>query len=59
MLGIEFDRDIKDLVNICMQKGLLVLGAGNRVLRMVPPLTINETEVNQALNILKEALKEW
>jgi acetylornithine/N-succinyldiaminopimelate aminotransferase len=59
MLGIEFNQDIKDLVNICMQKGLLVLGAGNRVLRMVPPLTINETEVNQAVNILKEALKEW
>ena len=59
MLGIEFDRDIKDLVNICMQKGLLVLGAGNQVLRMVPPLTINETEVNQAVNILKEALKDW
>lgn len=59
MLGIEFDSDIKDLVNICMQKGLLVLGAGNRVLRMVPPLTINETEINQAVNILKEALKDW
>ena len=59
MLGIEFDRDIKDLVNTCMQNGLLVLGAGNRVLRMVPPLTINETEVNQAINILKVALKEW
>ncbi len=59
MLGIEFDQDIKDLVNISMQKGLLVLGAGNRVLRMVPPLTINETEVNQAVNILKDALKEW
>lgn len=59
MLGIEFDSDIKELVSICMQKGLLVLGAGNRVLRMVPPLTINETEINQAVNILKEALKDW
>jgi len=59
MLGIEFNNDVKELVSICMQKGLLVLGAGNRVLRMVPPLTINETEINQAVNILKEALKDW
>ncbi|MGI5912375.1 MAG: aspartate aminotransferase family protein [Syntrophomonadaceae bacterium] len=59
MLGIEFDREIKDLINTCIKKGLLVAGAGNRVLRMVPPLTINKTEVNQAVGVLKEALKDW
>lgn len=59
MLGIEFDTDVKELINICVNKGLLVAGAGNRVVRLVPPLTINETEVNQAINILKQALMEW
>lgn len=59
MLGLEFDTEIKELIEICMQKGLLVLGAGPRILRLVPPLTINQTEINQAINILKEALMEW
>ena len=59
MLGMEFDTDIKELVEICMKKGLLLVGAGPRVLRFVPPLNINQTEVNQAISILKEALKEW
>ncbi|MEN6350647.1 MAG: aspartate aminotransferase family protein [Syntrophomonas sp.] len=59
LLGIEFDTEIKELVDICMKKGLLLLGAGPKVLRFVPPLTINEMEINQAVNILKEALKEW
>jgi len=25
----------------------------------VPPLTINQVEINQALALFKEALKEW
>lgn len=59
MVGVEFNTDIKELINLCMNKGLLLIGAGPRVLRFVPPLTINEKEINQAAAILKEALKEW
>ncbi len=59
MLGIEFNAEIKELVEICMEKGLLLLGAGPKVLRFVPPLTVSEKEINQALGILKGALMEW
>ncbi len=59
MLGVEFKTPVKDLVQICMQNGLLLLGAGPNVLRFVPPLNINEKEINQAAGILKQALKEW
>lgn len=59
MLGVEFKTPVKDLVQICMQNGLLLLGAGPHVLRFVPPLNINEKEINQAAGILKQALKEW
>ncbi|MDD2586814.1 MAG: aspartate aminotransferase family protein [Syntrophomonadaceae bacterium] len=59
MLGMEFNTPVKELIEICIQKGLLLVGAGTNVVRFVPPLTINETEVNQAVNILKEALREW
>lgn len=59
MLGMEFNTEIKELVEICMKKGLLLVGAGPKVLRFVPPLTVNQVEIKQAVNILKEALKEW
>jgi acetylornithine/N-succinyldiaminopimelate aminotransferase len=59
MLGLEFNTPIKDLVQICLQNGLLLLGAGANVMRFVPPLNINEKEVNQAIGIFKQALKEW
>ncbi|QGU00821.1 N-acetylornithine aminotransferase [Candidatus Syntrophocurvum alkaliphilum] len=59
MLGIEFDTEVKDLISICMNKGLLLIGAGTHVLRFVPPLNIKSLEITQAVSILKEALKEW
>jgi predicted acetylornithine/succinylornithine family transaminase len=59
MLGVEFNQDIKELVQICMQKGLLLIGAGPQVVRFVPPLNINQEEINQAVAIFKEALQEW
>ncbi|MEA4926727.1 MAG: aspartate aminotransferase family protein [Syntrophomonadaceae bacterium] len=59
MLGTEFDAEVKELVQICLQKGLLLIGAGPRVVRFVPPLNINRAEVDQALSIFSEALHEW
>lgn len=59
MQGIEFNTEVRELVEICMEKGLLLLGAGPKVLRFVPPLVVSEMEINQAMGILKGALMEW
>lgn len=59
MQGIEFNREIKDLVQICMQHGLLVIGAGANVLRFVPPLNITKGDIDRAVAILTAALQEW
>lgn len=59
MIGVEFNTPIKDLVQICMHNGLLLLSAGPNVMRFVPPLNVNEKEINQAVGIFKQALREW
>jgi len=59
MLGVEFSAEVKELVQICIQKGLLLVGAGPKVMRFVPPLNINQTEIKQALAIFEAALQEW
>lgn len=59
MQGLEFDREVKELVGICLKKGLLVINAGPNVLRFVPPLTVNEIEINGAAAILEQALLDW
>jgi acetylornithine aminotransferase len=36
--------------------GLLLVGAGPRVVRFVPPLTVDEGEIDEAVSIVGEAL---
>ncbi|MFY9324040.1 MAG: acetylornithine transaminase [Syntrophomonadaceae bacterium] len=59
LIGVEFTAPVQELISVCMKKGLLLVGAGSNVVRFVPPLTINQVEINQALALFKEALKEW
>jgi len=59
LIGVEFTVPVQELISVCMKKGLLLVGAGSNVVRFVPPLTINQVEINQALALFKEALKEW
>lgn len=55
MLGIVVDgKERSALVNACMDKGLLVLTAGEDTIRLLPPLTITREEIDSALAIMKE-----
>ena len=55
MLGIECDRAGREIAAECMEKGLLVLTAKNKV-RLVPPLNITDAELDAALSILCETI---
>lgn len=58
MQGIEVTIPASDIVSKCMEKGLLLIGAGANVVRFVPPLTVTQTEINSAIGILTDALQE-
>jgi acetylornithine/succinyldiaminopimelate/putrescine aminotransferase len=55
-VGIELDRPAGPIVQGCRDRGLLVLTAGDQILRMTPPLVIDEADVDRALAILEAAL---
>ena len=55
MIGLELDKNSKAVAAACLEKGLLVLTAHER-LRIVPPLTITKTEMDEGLSILREVL---
>ncbi len=58
MIGIEFDtkqsRDAK-LVQ-AFKKGLLLLPAGQKAMRVIPPLVITEEEVHEGLELMSKVL---
>ncbi len=57
MLGIETEKDAKEVVNACLEKGLLVLTAITKI-RLLPALNISYEEIDKGLNILKEVIEK-
>ena len=47
-----------DIVKAALQEQLLIVTAGEKVVRMVPPLTITKKEINQLLERLDTCLKK-
>ena len=56
MLGAELDRPARAVVERALAAGLLVGSAGDTVLRLTPPLTIDAAQVGLALELLEEVL---
>ena len=58
MIGLEFDRPVKDIVQTCLDNGLIVVMAGANVIRMLPPFITTEKDVDQAIAILDQAIEK-
>jgi len=68
MIGIEFvkadkspDRDLAmKIVKKCAERGLILIECGwnKNILRFIPPLIVEESEISRALDIFEDALKE-
>lgn len=56
MIGLETEKDAAQIVRACLDKGLLALTAHSRV-RLLPPLNITKSEMDEGLSVLKEVLK--
>jgi 4-aminobutyrate aminotransferase len=68
MIGIELVKDPKTkekaieerskVIQACFEKGLLILGCGENVVRFIPPLIITQRDADTALTIFEEVLKK-
>jgi 4-aminobutyrate aminotransferase len=68
MIGVEFVKDrttrephpelVERLTDRAFRKGLLLLGAGKSVIRLAPPLVLDEYDVDTGIGILEECLDE-
>jgi acetylornithine/N-succinyldiaminopimelate aminotransferase len=59
MVGIELDRACTELVGRALEKRLLINVAADRVIRLLPPLIIDDTEIDTIVSTLREVISEW
>ncbi len=59
LVGLQLKALPKPVQNACREKGLLVGVAGNNVLRLAPPLIIEDSDVREAVSVMDAALGSW
>src|SRR5690625_4748892 len=57
MIGIECHEPAIDFITELLEKGLVVLNAGDNVIRLLPPLTITKQDIDQAVHLLHNVLQ--
>lgn len=57
MIGIDTKYEIKGLLNELLENGLMATQAGKNTLRLTPPLIISNSEIDKAVAIIGETLK--
>jgi acetylornithine/N-succinyldiaminopimelate aminotransferase len=58
LIGISLKTEAKKFSKLCFDKGLLVITAGDNVIRLLPPLNVSKAELDEALDILEIVLSE-
>ena len=58
LIGISLKTEAKKFSNLCFDNGLLVVTAGDNVVRLLPPLNVSKEELDEALVILEIVLSE-
>ena len=57
MLGIVLDQDAKPLTQAFAEIGLLAIATAGNVVRLLPPLTVKDDELEEALDIMDDCLE--
>lgn len=56
MQGLEFDRPVAPYINNALEKGLMLINAGQSIIRLVPPLIITKQNVDDMIAVLDTCL---
>ncbi|MHB1319661.1 MAG: aspartate aminotransferase family protein, partial [Anaerolineae bacterium] len=58
LVGIELKMKVTPLLRALQARGVLALPAGSTVLRLLPPLVIEESDLDRVVTVVGEALEE-
>ena len=55
MIGVVLDRPAKPLEKALLERGLITIATGEKVIRLLPPLTVTEGEIREAVDCFASA----
>jgi 4-aminobutyrate aminotransferase-like enzyme len=58
MLAIELRKEVYEIIQKAMNRGLLILNAGRNVIRFLPPLIVSKNQIDRAITIIDSILGE-
>ncbi len=56
LVGVEMNKDPKELIPLCKEKGLLLIKAEQNTVRFMPPLIVEEKNIKAALAMFEQVL---
>lgn len=56
ILGLQLSQDPTPVITAARERGLLIITCGTNTLRFVPPLIITESEIEEGMDILGDAM---
>jgi acetylornithine/N-succinyldiaminopimelate aminotransferase len=59
LTGVKVKPPMGDVINACAEEKLLTVGAGDNVVRLLPPLNVSEAELSEATRRLGQALARF
>ncbi|RZT21854.1 acetylornithine transaminase [Fictibacillus sp. BK138] len=59
LIGIECERPVGSLIEWLEEHGLLTVPAGENVIRLLPPLTVSDEELESAAAIIDQLFKQF
>jgi acetylornithine/LysW-gamma-L-lysine aminotransferase len=58
MIGVELRFEVRDVLSDGIRNGLLMLYSGRNIIRLLPPLVMDETTVSRAVDIMDDILRK-
>jgi acetylornithine/succinyldiaminopimelate/putrescine aminotransferase len=58
MIGLVLDQAAKPLCQTLSEMGLLAIPTAENIVRFLPPLNIKDSDINEALDIIDDALAD-
>ncbi len=57
MIGVDFQLDVKQIISASLKNGLIVARAGENTLRLTPPLIVERSHIDEAIDKLIHSIQ--